>query len=244
MNFKYWIAGLSIIVLLAAAPANAVVFTGSTTGCFSNCGVSTNFGTSVSDPGGITFSGSSFTGQSGPTLDLGTLALTATSSVKPVSNSFVLDVVFSQPGSGSGTYDATLTGQLNPGNGNGTVKIDFTPQTINFAGGSFLLSIGNAQGEIDLTSSIQSAEVIGTISNVVVSPVPEASTWAMMIAGFFGLGFMAHRKRLLRFGRSFCIAGNCPGRRADRCRSAYRRPQQRPECPHVEGGSAIVRQDR
>jgi hypothetical protein len=28
-----------------------------------------------------------------------------------------------------------------------------------------------------------------------VSAVPEPSTWAMMILGFFGLGFMAYRKR-------------------------------------------------
>ena len=26
-------------------------------------------------------------------------------------------------------------------------------------------------------------------------PVPEPSTWAMMILGFFGLGFMAYRRK-------------------------------------------------
>ena len=29
----------------------------------------------------------------------------------------------------------------------------------------------------------------------VVTPVPEASTWAMMILGFFGVGFMAYRRK-------------------------------------------------
>jgi cbb3-type cytochrome oxidase subunit 3 len=28
-----------------------------------------------------------------------------------------------------------------------------------------------------------------------VSPVPEASTWAMMILGFLGVGFVAYRRK-------------------------------------------------
>jgi hypothetical protein len=32
-------------------------------------------------------------------------------------------------------------------------------------------------------------------ANVVLSAVPEPSTWAMMILGFFGLGFMAYRRK-------------------------------------------------
>jgi hypothetical protein len=31
--------------------------------------------------------------------------------------------------------------------------------------------------------------------NVVISAVPEPSTWAMMILGFAGIGFMAYRRR-------------------------------------------------
>jgi hypothetical protein len=30
---------------------------------------------------------------------------------------------------------------------------------------------------------------------VIAAPVPEASTWAMMILGFFGIGFMAYRRK-------------------------------------------------
>jgi hypothetical protein len=37
-----------------------------------------------------------------------------------------------------------------------------------------------------------------TLDAVVTAPVPEASTWAMMVLGFFGLGFMAYRKGTLR----------------------------------------------
>jgi Protein of unknown function (DUF642) len=33
------------------------------------------------------------------------------------------------------------------------------------------------------------------LDSVNVSPVPEASTWAMMILGFFGVGFLAYRQR-------------------------------------------------
>jgi hypothetical protein len=35
----------------------------------------------------------------------------------------------------------------------------------------------------------------GTLSVTVASPVPEPSTWAMMIIGFCGLGFMAYRRK-------------------------------------------------
>jgi hypothetical protein len=36
-------------------------------------------------------------------------------------------------------------------------------------------------------------EITGTITTV--AAVPEASTWAMMIFGFVGLAFVAHRKK-------------------------------------------------
>jgi hypothetical protein len=36
---------------------------------------------------------------------------------------------------------------------------------------------------------------LGLVTDFEVSAVPEPSTWAMMILGFFGIGFMAYRKR-------------------------------------------------
>ena len=33
------------------------------------------------------------------------------------------------------------------------------------------------------------------MDNLVLTAVPEASTWAMMILGFFGIGFIAYRRR-------------------------------------------------
>jgi hypothetical protein len=42
--------------------------------------------------------------------------------------------------------------------------------------------------------------------DVSVSAVPEASTWAMMILGFLGLGFLGYRKSSKASGQSFRIA--------------------------------------
>jgi PEP-CTERM motif len=41
---------------------------------------------------------------------------------------------------------------------------------------------------------IASPLATGSFSEVV-APVPEPSTWAMMILGFCGLGFMAYRRK-------------------------------------------------
>jgi hypothetical protein len=35
------------------------------------------------------------------------------------------------------------------------------------------------------------------LDNVVVTAVPEPFTWAMMMLGFFGVGFMAYRRKSL-----------------------------------------------
>ena len=43
-------------------------------------------------------------------------------------------------------------------------------------------------------SSNAGAESFLAFNAGVAPPVPEASTWAMMVLGFFGVGFMAYRK--------------------------------------------------
>jgi hypothetical protein len=142
VKFAHILAGIAMATTLASAPAHAaIVYTGSTTGCFSACGVNSNFLASVGDSGGLNFVGASFTGQPGPTLDLGALSLQATKDVNPVSDDFFLKVVFSEPGSGSSTFDAVLTGSINHGS-QGNVLINFgAAQTVAFAGGSFSLLV-------------------------------------------------------------------------------------------------------
>jgi PEP-CTERM motif len=193
VKFAHILGGIAMAITVASAPAHAaIVYTGSTTGCFSGCGVDSNFLTSVSDSGGLNFVGRTFTGQAGPTLDLGTLSLQATKDVNPVSDDFLLKVVFSEPGSGSSTFDAVLTGSINHGS-QGNVLINFgSAQTVSFSGGSFSLLVD----DITLNADNIGDPITGHISSVVINPaVPEASTWAMMILGFAGIGFFAYRKR-------------------------------------------------
>jgi hypothetical protein len=49
------------------------------------------------------------------------------------------------------------------------------------------LTVGSTTGFIELP--------IGTLDAIGVAAVPEPSTWAMMILGFVGLGFMAYRRK-------------------------------------------------
>ncbi|KRQ94752.1 hypothetical protein CQ12_04285 [Bradyrhizobium jicamae] len=63
----------------------------------------------------------------------------------------------------------------------------FTGNGASFTG----FSISSSQNSFELTN---------------ISAVPEASTWAMMILGFFGLGFLGYRKSSQNSGRSLRIA--------------------------------------
>jgi hypothetical protein len=199
MKFAYVLGAAAAVMIASAAPAAAVTYSGSTTGCFSNCGNAANFHTSVSDNGGsqtsgLNFVGTTFSGAAGPTLTLGTISLQNDDDINPASNDFFLKVVFSQPGNGSSTFDATLTGSIN--NDDGNVFITFGgAQTITFAGGSFKLLVDDISlGDVRHQSDNTSDPITGHISDVVITAVPEPSTWAMMILGFFGVGFMAYRR--------------------------------------------------
>ena len=68
-----------------------------------------------------------------------------------------------------------------------------SPQETTAITGQFTVS-GQQNFLIDYVAGNGSPSVL----DMVVTPVPEASTWAMMILGFFGLGFMAYRKGTLR----------------------------------------------
>jgi PEP-CTERM motif len=188
MKFAYILGAIATAAALASTPSQAAIYTYTTSGCFTNssCG---NYTTNAVTPG-LTFNGIPATpshSDSMPPLNLGSFSLQNIFFDNPAANNFDLDVVFSTPGIGSGTFTADLTGQIVIGLGE--VTIDFGPgKTINYAGGSFELTVE----DVHLFSFDPSDPIIGEISNV--SAVPEPSTWAMMILGFCGVGFMAYRR--------------------------------------------------
>jgi hypothetical protein len=142
---------------------------------------------------GLTFTDGSFSISTDGTVNLGTFQLH--NGTDHYVTPFELLVTFSAPAGttpGSGDFTAALTGHVT-GDHDGPVAINFdnTAQTFNYAGGSFTLTVldlnvpaGQQNTSVALTGTIQS-----------VAAVPEPSTWAMMILGFAGVGFMAYRRR-------------------------------------------------
>jgi hypothetical protein len=62
--------------------------------------------------------------------------------------------------------------------------------------GSFSEAIGNTPyGNGGISLNFAGSEAVGDITIGLTSDVPEPSTWAMMILGFCGLGFMAYRRK-------------------------------------------------
>jgi hypothetical protein len=84
-------------------------------------------------------------------------------------------------------------------------KFTFDVDATTLATVSVGLSTGNGTHvpfAIDVCSAISSGNCpsaplasTGPIGATIAPPVPEASTWAMMILGFFGVGFMAYRRK-------------------------------------------------
>ena len=88
------------------------------------------------------------------------------------------------------SFDGSFPGIANPANGNQTSTDTNRYVTFSFTG-------GNSFDTVQFTSTSAAFEVDDlTASNFsMTDPVPEPSTWAMMILGFFGVGFMAYRRR-------------------------------------------------
>jgi hypothetical protein len=190
---------IAIAAALASSPSQATVFTYTTSGCFaaSSC---TNFTTSASEPGpGLNFVGIGSPGitTSSLPLNLGSMTLENTFSDNPQGNIFDLQVVFSSPGGGSGSFVANLTGSISKsiasGRTAGTITVDFgAGMPISYDGGSFTLTVD----DLVINAPSTSGELTGEISNIVVAAaVPEPSTWAMMLLGFAGIGFMSYRRK-------------------------------------------------
>ena len=105
----------------------------------------------------------------------------------------------------------TLAGQTGAFNGDGTGTFSFGIACITCGNGNLGISsnvdftIANATiadvTAVNNLGNIFVADVLGSNGNTgpvdasVASAIPEPSTWAMMILGFFGVGFMAYRRK-------------------------------------------------
>jgi hypothetical protein len=69
----------------------------------------------------------------------------------------------------------------------------WTQLSFNFVSGG-APEVGFTFTGLGTSNTNYAADVV--VDNFTVSAVPEASTWAMMLLGFCGLGFMAYRKKL------------------------------------------------
>jgi PEP-CTERM motif len=176
--------GLLAITAFTPAPASAaIVYSYTEEGCF---GASCTPASGATDQSHLTFNAQAFNSVPGGTVDLGTITLNNGTNTY-TGNSFTLDIIFTVPTSGSNTDSATITGSVQGGTiTSPSFVFDFNNAPINFNG--FTLTVN------DLTmpsAGGTTEEITGTIT----AAVPEPTTWAMMILGFAGIGFMAYRRR-------------------------------------------------
>ena len=96
---------------------------------------------------------------------------------------------------------------IDAGNGLFTTGSPLSSATFNAIGTSVKTALGNAgAGPYSLTERYTvNATGAGTVSSTISmsSAVPEPSTWAMMILGFIGVGFMAYRRKDKQTGFRF-----------------------------------------
>jgi hypothetical protein len=95
---------------------------------------------------------------------------------------------------------------IDAGNGLFTGAL-LSTQDFNAIGTSVQTAIGNAGAgpffSVTQLYQIHSTGVGSALSTINMSAVPEASTWAMMILGFIGVGFMAYRRKDKQAGFRF-----------------------------------------
>jgi hypothetical protein len=189
-------AGLIVTAALISAPANAVIlFSGYTDGCFST---STCTPTNPVPPPnqsvtfeGLKFTGSTFTNKPLGTINLGTFILSAqTVTDLYTGENFDLLVTFTAP-SGSANYAFDLKGSVAHNNDDGSIKIFLTSAPVDiFDNGLYRLTVNDPNGGLKINVGDDPLTLTGTIS-----AVPEPSTWAMIIFGFLGVGFLAYHRR-------------------------------------------------
>lgn len=204
------LAAAVIVVAIGASPASAVTFTGSATGCFGNgCSFAPlALNDQLLFAGNPLFSGSTTTGPL--TVNLGGFAVSDPSILLLDFNDsyngqlFNLRVNFTSPSGISPSpvnFSANLSGVLNWRSG-GTLTIDFEPaKHFTYNGGSFDLTINDITLATNRFFHADADFLTGTFSNISteisappITAIPEPSTWALMILGFAGIGFMAYRR--------------------------------------------------
>jgi hypothetical protein len=184
----------ALAVTLISAPAKAEVsFAGTTAGCF---GVGCSLFAATATTGGLTFTSGTFSGTtSNGILNLGSdvvdnygvfnlSTLTTTYNIP-----FTLQVNFTQPtgvAPPGPTFSSLVTGSVTGTAGGVFIDFNSTPQSFTSSSGPFTFFVNDL--------SVNAAGV-NNISGNIVAAIPEPSTWAMMILGFFGVGFMAYRRK-------------------------------------------------
>lgn len=208
------IASGALIGTVIATAANATVFLGIDEGGATPTVVGSGSSSAAVSPsfGGFTFT--TFSGTAAPAPDyLLSNALAVAATGAGTLNIFVTatDLSQLQPnlflssfGSNSLTSGFTLTERtfLDTSNGvfttTGGAVSPLGAQT--FIGGGFqqqIANLGTIVGPFSITE-VYTIVANGTgnfNANIEVSAVPEPSTWAMMILGFLGVGFMAYRQK-------------------------------------------------
>jgi len=184
--------GLAAVLALglSATSASATTFTGATTGCFgSSC---------TANDHTLSFQGTTFDNvAAGVAVDLGSFTLKNTGLFNPyafIGDAFKLSVSLTSPITTGGDplgFPATVTGLITVLGG--LVYVDFQPQSLNFGGNQYTLTLEDVLLGTTIRYRTDIDHLEGTFS--INSAVPEPSTWAMMVLGFAGLGFMAYRRK-------------------------------------------------
>jgi hypothetical protein len=192
MKLSPTLGAIAFAIAIASAPANAaVLFSGNTEGCFGTGCVPIIANPSFAH---LSFSSTTFSNISaGTTFDLGSFSLG--NGTFTYDESFDLLVSFTAPvGSGSKQFVSEIDGHVHGNGADIPLTVTFDPSELAFNG--FTLLVNDLPG-------------IGTgdpveLTGVITAAVPEPSTWAMMILGFCGIGFMTYRRK--QSGASFRLA--------------------------------------
>jgi hypothetical protein len=186
-------------------------------GCFFGCsnGTTTPFGTvrvtQASSGANLLFSvtlNGSYTFDNGGFFDAFTFNLTgSTQTISGLSSGFTVDTTLPQLQLPYGlfTYGIKYTGNGAPN----TLSFSVTDPGQSLSPSTFALSTGcfsfnpfcivfpnpPAYFSADINGDRTNGAVGATSLSVITTAVPEPSTWAMMILGFMGVGFMAYRRK-------------------------------------------------